>query len=150
MSTNIEVTIEIDGKRMTLHGPTDFVREEVRRISELLTRSVQERRPDASGPAAPAPTEDEKDLIAAKKPKSQTETVAVLAYALSRSGRQEFTEEDMRRAYIRAGVRPPTSIGQALRDARNKSDYIAKGSKRASHRLSPHGERLVLFDLPRK
>jgi hypothetical protein len=75
--------------------------------------------------------------------------VAVLAYALTQAGRREFTEEDMRRAYIRAGVRPPQFVGQALRDARNKCDFIAKGPRRGTYCLSAHGERTVLFDLPR-
>jgi hypothetical protein len=73
----------------------------------------------------------------------------VLAFGLTESGTKEFTEEDVRRAYIRADVRPPKSVSQALRDAKSKFDYIATGSKRGTYRLTNHGDRTIRFDLPR-
>lgn len=153
MSAEIEVTIGIDGKRITLKGPADFVQNEIRHLFRVLASKVQEEAPrsleTAPLPAGAEKTASEKDLIEQKRPKAQTETVAVMAFALALSGRSEFSEEDMRRAYIRAGVRPPQFVGQALRDARNKCDYITKGSKRGLYRLSAHGERTVRFDLPR-
>jgi hypothetical protein len=45
------------------------------------------------------------DLIAAKQPHRHHEIVAVVAFALTESGTREFSEDDVRRAYIRAGVR---------------------------------------------
>lgn len=74
--------------------------------------------------------------------------MAVLGYYLTQNGHAEFTETDIRRAYIRAGVRPPKVIAQALRDARNKFDLIESGAKRGAYRLSAHGDRTVRFDLP--
>jgi hypothetical protein len=45
------------------------------------------------------------DLIAAKQPHRHHEIVAVVAFALTESGTREFSEDDVRRAYIRTGVR---------------------------------------------
>jgi hypothetical protein len=84
-----------------------------------------------------------------KKPRGHAEIVAVLAFGLADAGTEEFTEVDVRRAYIQAGVRPPKVVAQALRDAKNKQDYIEAGKKRGTYRLSPHGDRTVRFDLPR-
>ena len=78
----------------------------------------------------------------------QPETVAVLGFCLTENGHAEFTEADIKRAYVRAGVRPPKVISQALRDARNKFDLIDAGTKRGTYRLSAHGDRTVRFDLP--
>jgi len=69
----------------------------------------------------------EGDLIELKKPKNHPETVAVLAFALSENGISEFTDEDIHRAYLRGGVRPPKVIGQAIRDAKNNYDFIEVG-----------------------
>lgn len=90
----------------------------------------------------------ERDLIKHKRPHGHHQVVAVLAFALRESGVSEFTADDMRRAYIRAGVRPPKVMAQALRDAKNKYELVELGSKKSAFRLSPHGERTVLFDLP--
>jgi hypothetical protein len=92
----------------------------------------------------------ERDLIQAKRPRSHPETIAVLAYHLAESGTAEFSEEDMRRGYIRAGARPPKTIGQALRDANNRYDYVETGRGRGRYRLTAHGDRTVRFDLPRR
>ena len=90
----------------------------------------------------------ERDLVKQKRPHGHHQIVAVLAFALRESGVSEFTADDMRRAYIRAGVRPPKVMAQALRDAKNKYELVEVGSKKSAFRLSPHGERTVLFDLP--
>jgi len=68
---------------------------------------------------------------------------------VTESGMNEFSEQDIRRAYLRAEVRPPKFVSQALRDAKNKFDYLESGSKRGMYRLSNHGDRTVRFDLPR-
>ena len=91
----------------------------------------------------------ERELVSAKRPSGHLETVAVIAFALTQAGIEEFTEDDVRRAYLRAEVRPPKVVAQALRDAKNRMDYIEAGSKRGCYRLSPHGDRTVRFDLPR-
>jgi hypothetical protein len=90
----------------------------------------------------------ERDLVKQKRPHGHHQIVAVLAFALRESGMSEFTADDMRRAYIRAGVRPPKVMAQALRDAKNKYELVELGSKKSAFRLSAHGERTVLFDLP--
>ena len=90
----------------------------------------------------------ERELVQAKRPENHSETVAVLAFSLAQAGQEEFTADDIKRGYIRAGVRPPKVIEQAIRDARNAHDYIEAGSTRGSYRLSNHGERVVRFDLP--
>jgi hypothetical protein len=90
----------------------------------------------------------EAQLVLAKKPKGHSETIAVLAFALTQSGATEFTEEDIRKAYIRAHVRPPKVVGQAIRDAKKLFDYIDVGSKRGTYKLSNHGDRTVRFDMP--
>ena len=149
----IEVTISVDDKRITLEGPEDFVRTEIERLATLRTGAP----PVSPSPAAShgsdqelAAAPSERDFVAQKQPQGHLETVAVLAYFLSKAGQKEFRDEDMRRAYLRAGVRPPKVVAQALRDSKNVKDYIEVGTKKGTFRLSPHGERTVLFDLPRK
>jgi hypothetical protein len=88
--------------------------------------------------------------VLAKKPDGHSETIAVLAFALAESGNAEFSEEDMRKAYIRAGVRPPKVVGQAIRDAKRLNDFVDYGSQRGRYKLSNHGDRTVRFDLPRQ
>ena len=99
---------------------------------------------------AQSPGLTERQLVEEKMPKGHSETVAVLAFALAESGLAEFTEEAMRKAYIRAKVRPPKVVGQAIRDAKNNFDYIEKGKKTGTYKLSNHGDRTVRFDMPRK
>jgi hypothetical protein len=144
----IEVTVEFGDKRVTLTGPEDFVRDEVRRLVGAPGSTAQGggSTHDTEEPLRPR---SERDLITEKRPSGHAETIAVLAHSLRSQGQEEFTPEDIRRAYIRANVRTPKVIEQALRDARNKHDFVQSGSKRGSFRLSTHGERTVLFDLPR-
>lgn len=149
MTKRIEVGLTIGDRKVTLEGPEDFVREEVERLANLAPIGDT-----ADSKPAAAPTENtaltEQEFVAQKKPHGHGETVAVLAHFLTKSGQAEFTPDDIRRAYIRANVRPPKVVSQALRDAKNLNDYIERGSKKGTFRLSPHGERKVLFDLPRK
>jgi hypothetical protein len=102
-----------------------------------------------SAAISPAPT-NERDLVLANRPRGHHETVAVLAFALTEAGNASFTEEDVRRAYIRAGQRPPKVVAQALRDAKNKFEYLEVAGERGRYRLTNHGDRVVRFDLPRK
>src|SRR5437763_52068 len=126
MEKTISVTVTVDDREITLEGPEDFVRAEVRRFAAPRGQVSN-----------PAPTTDEKtaglserELITKKRPRNQTETVAVLGFCLIENGQSEFTEADIKRAYVRAGVRPPKVIAQAIRDARNKFDLIEAGKKK--------------------
>lgn len=150
MSKRIKVSVSIDDRTVTLEGPEDFVREEVARLTgrtENLTGPLGSGR-GIGGTATPSLSE--KEMVAQKRPKGHAETVAVLAMGLRDGGLIEFRPQDMRKAYIRAGVRPPKVMAQALRDAKNKYEFLETGASRATYRLSPFGERTVLFDLPRK
>lgn len=140
-------TIVVGNSKITVEGPAAFVQSQVERFAgtQLAPATVSSGVAVASSRQA----SPEKYLIAEKRPRGHHENVAVLAFALTESGTKEFTEEDIRRAYIRAAVRPPKHVSQALRDARNKFDYIAMGSKRGTYRLSDYGDRFVRFDLPR-
>jgi hypothetical protein len=143
MEKIVAVTVTIGDRRITLEGPEDFVRAEVRRF----TADPQPAKLGTPAAAAPASL-SERDLIAQKRPRNQTEIVAVLGFCLTENGVAEFGEADIKKAYVRAGVRPPKVIAQALRDARNKFDFIEAGKKRGTYRLSAHGDRTVRFDLP--
>lgn len=147
-SIMISVTVEIGDSKVTLSGPEEFVREEVRH----LTSKLSGKNPGAEEKAKKTSRQDdavtEAGLVAEKRPANHSETVAVLAYCMRQNGTAEFTEDDMRRAYIRAKVRPPKVVAQAIRDARNGFDLIEAGNGKGLYRLSHHGERTVLFDLP--
>jgi hypothetical protein len=143
----ISVTVKIDDVQVTLEGPEEFVREEIRHLTSRIGQNAKVQ--EESGGQASSQTITEAQSIEQKKPGSHFETVAVLAFCMKQGGKEEFTEDDMRKAYIRAKVRPPKVVGQAIRDAKNKHEYIEEGSARGSYRLSHHGERTVIFDLPR-
>lgn len=152
MESAIEVTVTIGDKQITLKGPESFVRAEVQRITNVIAGNVAS--PVSSPATDVAVTKDlpttERAFIASKRPRGHAEIVATLGYFLAKNGQPEFTAEDIRRAYARAGIRPPKVIAQALRDSKNLNDYLEPGEERGSFRLSPHGERTVEFDLPRK
>lgn len=145
----ISVTVELNDKRVTLEGPRSFVQDEVRR----LTSAVAAPPPVAQHPRGEIESSEgttERDFVVLKEPHGHLEIVAVLGFYLAEHGQQEFTEEDIRRAYIRAGVRPPKVVSQSLRDAKNKKDFVQAGSARGTYRLTHHGDRFVRFDLPTK
>jgi hypothetical protein len=156
MSEKIEVTLSIGDRQITLAGPETFVREEVQRLTNMVAKSAQSADADPNKTVAAhlsereGPAASEREFVAEKRPGGHAETVAVLAYFLSKNGQTEFTPDDIRRAYARAGIRPPKVIAQALRDAKNLNDYLEPGSAKGTFKLSPHGERTVGFDLPRK
>jgi hypothetical protein len=145
-----KATIQFDNKKIIFEGPSDFVESMVSKYTEP---SKQADKQAGSEPATHNPSTSgmtERDLVAAKQPHGHPETVAVLAFALAESGTAAFTEDDIRRAYIRAGVRPPKVVAQALRDAKNRYEYLEGTPNRGEYRLSNHGDRVVRFDLPRK
>jgi hypothetical protein len=147
----ITVKLTIDNRQITLQGPEAFVRAEVQRLTDAVTVA------STPSPVSRAESQDdeaklitESKLVATKKPSNHPETVAVLAYCLKQQGAAEFNEDDIRRAYLRARVRPPRAVGQAIRDAKKLFDYVEAGSGRGVYRLSHHGETTILFDLPRE
>jgi hypothetical protein len=143
-------SVELKGCKVTFEGTREFVDEQISRWMQFET-SKQIASKDSGGDSVSQPSAGitERDLVLSKHPSNHLETVAVLSFALTESGVVEFSEDDLRRAYVRAGVRPPKVMAQALRDAKNKMDYLEPGSKRGFYRLSPHGDRTVRFDLPR-
>jgi hypothetical protein len=147
-SDTFKATIQMGDKSITFEGPRDFVEEQVARYTGLLPSKQQALATPGSNGSNPI--QQERDLIQAKRPQGHSETIAVLAYHFAGSGIAEFSEEDMRRAYIRAGVRPPKIMGQALRDAKNRYDYVETGRGRGRYRLTAYGDRTVRFDLPRR
>jgi hypothetical protein len=142
-------TVEIDDKKVTFEGPREFVEEQVAKITAQISKQNSIVLARGAGTPSPETQLTERELVQAKQPKGHLETVTVLAFALAQAGIREFTEEEMRRAYLRAGARPPKVVGQALRDAKNRLDYIELGAKKGTYRLSHHGDRTVRFDLPR-
>lgn len=138
-----KATISIGDSTITFEGSPEFVEGQVKKFASVQGRPQPEG--SAEGPRVP----EERRLMTEKRPRGHHEIATVLSFALTESGLEEFSEEDIRRAYLRAGVRPPKYVAQALRDARNKFDYIAGGSKRGKYRLTNHGDNFVRFDLPR-
>jgi hypothetical protein len=139
-----KATISLGDSTITFEGSAKFVQEQVTKFT-----AGQAGASAASGVLDNHQRSREKQLVDEKRPRGHHEIATVLAFALTESGVEEFSEEDVRRAYIRAGVRPPKFVSQALRDARSKFDYIAAGSRRGMYRLTNHGDRVVRFDLPR-
>jgi hypothetical protein len=154
MSKRIEVAISFGDRTMTLSGPEDFVQAEVQRVSDLLVASVgggsavSSRQLEAAHLVEGASPLNERDFVEKKRPSGHLETVAVLAYCLTKNGMPEFTADDVRRAYLRVGIRPPKTVAQSLRDAKNLKDFIKQGSEPGRFKLTDHGERTVVFDLP--
>jgi hypothetical protein len=153
MTPEAKATITVDDKVVTIEGPSDFVERQLSRYIGKQSTSdtvINNAIGAASHDSKADPVLTEKQLVATKQPKGHPEIVAVLAFALAENGHVEFTEEDMRKAYIRASVKPPKVVGQAIRDAKNLCEYIETGKERGTYRLSNHGDRTVRFDMPRK
>jgi hypothetical protein len=153
MTTEARATITVDDKVVTFEGPQGFVDAQVAKYIGGCISSDSQTNKTSDTQSLNLTTRavlTEKQLVLAKKPDGHSETIAVLAFALAESGMPEFTEEDMRKAYIRAGVRPPKVVGQAIRDAKKLTDFVDYGSQRGRYKLSNHGDRTVRFDLPRQ
>lgn len=152
MTEIAKATITVDDKIVTFEGPQTFVDLQVSKyIRNTAASNLDGNREarDEGSDLNPNAGVSEAQLVLAKKPKGHSEIIAVLAFALAQAGTPEFTDEDIRKAYIRARVRPPKVVGQAIRDAKKSFDYIDAGSKRGTYKLSNHGDRTVRFDLPR-
>ena len=153
MSIAARATITIDDKVVTFEGPQEFVDAQVAKYIGGGVSSNNQENKSSDAQSLDLRTKSvltEKQLVLAKKPDGHSETIAVLAFALAEAGLSEFSEEDMRKAYIRAGVRPPKVVGQAIRDAKRLNDFVEYGSQRGRYKLSNHGDRTVRFDLPRQ
>jgi hypothetical protein len=145
----INVAIEVGNVRVVLEGPRDFVESEVRRLTATMAPSHQSQVEPRTAEPEPPPevAVSEHDFLVEKAPKGHAEIVTALAFYLTEQGQEEFTEQDMRRAYIRSGIRPPKVVAQALRDAKNKRDFLRQGSARGTYMLTHHGDNFVRFDL---
>ena len=146
---NYKANITFGDKKLSFEGPKEFVEEMVAKYTVASNPQVKKVRKGPAIEAIGMGSRGERELVAEKQPKSHHEIVAVLAFGLTEAGTREFTGEDIRRAYIRAGVRPPKVVEQSLRDAKNKYDYLELAGRRGKYRLTNHGDRVVRFDLPR-
>jgi hypothetical protein len=152
MEQNIfKAEIELKDRKIRFEGPKAFVEEMMARyatagkLQDKPTSAVKAESKRMSGGEF-----NERELVSAKRPHGHHEMIAVLAFALKESGTAEFTEHDIRSAYIRAGVRPPKVVAQAIRDAKNNFEYVVPAGSRGVYRLSDHGDAVVRFDLPRE
>lgn len=148
---NFKAEIELNDRKIRFEGPKAFVEE---MVSKYITADKLQDKPvraslDSEGKRATGGEFSERELISTKRPHGHHEMVAVLAFALKEAGKPEFTEDDIRSAYIRAGVRPPKVVAQAIRDAKNNFEYVEPAGPRGVYRLSDHGDAVVRFDLPR-
>jgi hypothetical protein len=137
--------------KIVLEGPQEFIEEQVEKYSNSETSKNVNKNLfiDEHSEQAGLVLVGERELVIQKQPRGHHEIVAVLAFCLTEAGQTEFGEEEIRRAYIRAVVRPPKVIAQALRDAKNVHDFL-ESAGRGRYRLSAHGDRTVRFDLPRR
>jgi hypothetical protein len=145
-----KATIQFEDKKIIFEGPSDFVESMVSKYTNTSKQAAKQAPNELTADASSTAGITERDLVTAKQPHGHPEIVAVLAFALTEAGKAVFTEDDIRRAYIRAGVRPPKVVAQALRDAKNRYEYLELTPNRGEYRLSSHGDRVVRFDLPRK
>jgi hypothetical protein len=146
MENTCRATITFGDSKIIFEGSSEFVQEQVEKFAGRANASTPG---DTGELRRPIQGSAEKQLITQKRPRGHHEIVTVLAFALSEAGMKEFGEDDIRRAYIRAEVRPPKHVSQALRDAKSKWDFITSGSRRGMYRLANNGDRVVRFDLPR-
>jgi hypothetical protein len=150
-----KATITYNNIKIVLEGPREFIEDQIAKYAPAASAHEASNQINkfllTAGESAETQNHftSERDLIAAKQPRGHHEIVAVLAFSLTEGGQEEFGEDEIRRAYIRAGVRPPKVIGQALRDAKNAHDFL-ESAGRGRYRLSTHGDRTVRFDLPRR
>jgi hypothetical protein len=138
-------TIEWEGRRITVEGPADFVSAELDRFRSA-TATPTKTSHSSPNPARPT---TEADFVALKKPKDHYERIAVLAAKLKESGKPEFNDDEMRKAYLRAGIKPPKVMSQALIDTKRFKDYIESTTTRGMYKITDFGSDFVQFDLPK-
>src|SRR4029077_7493483 len=97
-----KATIVFDDSKITFEGTAEFVQAQVEKFTERRPTGVVPRN---NSNELSTRNSAEKQLVIDKGPRGHHEIVTVLAFALTESGVQEFSEEDVRRAYLRAEVR---------------------------------------------
>src|SRR5688500_9655233 len=111
MSTVVEAEVSFGDAKITIRGPQEFVQSEVTRLAGLAQSRRSALGPDRSAQSVDDGAKEgattERDFVSLKKPKGHHEISTVLAFWLTAEGTNEFSEDDVRRAYVRAGVRPP-------------------------------------------
>src|SRR5215470_774192 len=117
----VKATVRVGDKAVTFEGPKEFVEEQVAKFTGLLP-SKQQAQHYSTSELQPTGASSEREFVQAKQPEGHSEVIAVLAYYLNEHGVPEFSEDDIRRAYIRAEIRPPKVVAQAIRDAKNRYD----------------------------
>ena len=143
-------TVEWEGHRISIEGPEAFVSVELERFRNAVLKGTSAQPvPGDTAPRGGRPMNDA-DFLASKAPKDHYEKIAVLAVRLKAAGKSEFDDDEMRRAYLRANIKPPKVMSQALVDTKRFRDYIEPCETRGKYRLTSHGEDFVQFDLPRK
>ncbi|HEX3986438.1 MAG TPA: hypothetical protein VHX13_07495 [Acidobacteriaceae bacterium] len=141
----VKGTVEWNGRRITVEGPPEFVSAELGRFRG----GTEETLSPESGAATGRPMNDA-SFVTLKNPKDHYEKIAVLAVRLKEAGKTEFDDAEMRRAYLRAGIKPPKVMTQALVDTKRFRDFIEPTATRGQYRLTDHGADFVRFELPRK
>jgi len=152
MGNVFKATITRGDLKIVLEGPKDFIEEQVAKWADQPLESKIINKNFGSGQVPErnlSAARGEREMIAEKQPKGHSEVITVLGFCLAEAGQPEFGEEEIKRAYIRANVRPPKVLSQALIDAKRKHDYLEPVA-RGRYRLSAHGDRTVRFDLPRR
>src|SRR5271156_6053109 len=131
----VKATVQYGNKTIMFEGPAAFVESQVAKYSKGDMEDEKQVTAMSSYESITHSQESatERQIILDKKPKNHPETVAVLAFFLTEAGQNQFTDEDIRKAYIRSGVRPPKVVAQAIRDAKNVHDFIEPGSERGTY-----------------
>jgi hypothetical protein len=151
MEENIfKAEIELKDRKIKFEGPKAFIDEMMAKYGTADKLQDKPATAKSEGKRGKGGEFNERELVSAKRPRGHHETIAVLAFALKEAGTAEFTEHDIRSAYIRADVRPPKVVAQAIRDAKNNFEYVEPTGTRGVYRLTDHGDAVVRFDLPRE
>ncbi|MCU1255235.1 MAG: hypothetical protein JWM83_1534 [Candidatus Angelobacter sp.] len=152
MGDRVSATVEFGEKRITIEGPAEFVERELAKFRSPTSGNDSAASSElvSNGQNGIADFRSEREFVAHKRPTGHHEIVAVLAFWLTNTGKAVFSADDIRKGYLRAQVRPPKVVDQALRDAKNKFDYIDAGPERGTYKLTSHGDTVVRFDLPRE
>jgi hypothetical protein len=143
-------TVEWDGKKVTIEGSEEFVSTELANFRDAALRVGGNSNAEERSAAQDGKPQTDASFLSQKMPKDHYEKIAVLAVRLKETGKDDFNADDMRRAYLRAGVKPPKALGQALVDAKRYRDFVEPATARGSYRLTNHGEDFVRFELPRQ
>jgi hypothetical protein len=118
--------------------------------------TVEPKLPEQTGAVAPfghvGVPKDIRSLREEKQPKSDIETVVVMAYylrELAAAGERKasVTAEDVEAYFPQMGAKLPAKAGQTLINGKNAGYFVSQGSGRFA--LNPVGLNLVTHTLPR-